>query len=333
MSENGSEPQKLKVGVYWAASCGGCDVSILEIGPHLLELIEVADIVFWPCAADFKYSDLSAWPDEYADLFLWNGGIRNTEHVELAKLVRRKSKTLVAYGSCAAEGGIPALANLSDQEEMFDRAYNHNPSIDNPEQLRPALRTETRSGELALPKLTSRVFRLQDVVAVDYQIPGCPPQAHQVWGVLEAVVAGKVPARNDAVKVGCDAKSVCDECKREKRNVRIQQIRRPHEAIPEPDWCLLEQGFICMGRATRAGCGAACIKADMPCRGCYGTTGEAEDQGMAMVSAIGSLLAATTEEQAHAIVDQIVDPVGTFYRFSMGACHLKGRRAGEPVRS
>src|SRR5512138_2421397 len=103
---------KLKVAMYWASSCGGCDISLLEIGPHLLQLIDIADIVFWPCAADFKHAHVASYPDGYIDVCLFNGAIRSSEHEEVARLLRAKSRTLVAYGACASEGGIPALANL-----------------------------------------------------------------------------------------------------------------------------------------------------------------------------------------------------------------------------
>ena len=138
---------------------------------------------------------------------------------------------------------------------------------------------------------------------------------------------GGVPATGDGRKVGCDDKSVCDTCAREKRHVRISGFKRPHEAAPEPGWCLLEQGFLCMGPATRGGCGALCLKANLPCRGCYGPAGTAEDQGMAMIGALGSILDATTEARARELVAQVVDPVGTFYRFSLSSSHLRGGRA------
>jgi len=318
--------QKLRIGVYWAASCGGCDVSLLEIGPRLLQLMEAADIHFWPLVADFKYRDVAGYPDEFFDLCFFNGGIRSSEQEEIARLLRRKSRTLVAYGACAAEGGIPALANLSAIEGILAAAYRDNPSLDNPEGVEPRPLTRSDFGELDLPRLYPQVLTLRDVVEVDYVVPGCPPQADRVWEVIESFVSGKLPARADAVKLGCTDKSVCDECALEKRLVKIEQFRRPHETLPEPGWCLLEQGLVCMGPATRGGCGALCTKARLPCRGCYGPSGQVTDQGMAMVGALGSLLAAETEEKARASIDEIVDPVGTFYRFSLASSDLKGMR-------
>ena len=316
---------KLKIGVYWAASCGGCDISLLEIGPHLLELIEAAEVVLWPCAADFKYADVVSYPDGFIDVCFVNGGVRNSEQEELVRLLRRKAKTVVAYGACACAGGIPALANLNQPEEIFDASYRDNPSLDNPAGVVPQPVTEGEFGELEIPRFYPRVLRLADVVEVDYQLPGCPPQADRVWEAITALVSGTLPARNDAVLVGCTDKAVCDDCPLEKRKTRIGSFKRPHLAVPEPGWCLLEQGFVCMGPATRGGCGALCLKANLPCRGCYGASGATEDQGAAMIGAVGSLLDATTEERARELVSQIVDPVGSFYRFALASSYLKGR--------
>jgi F420-non-reducing hydrogenase small subunit len=312
--------------MYWAASCGGCDISLLEIGEHLLDLVGAADLVFWPCVADFKYSDVAAYPDRHIDVCMFNGGIRSSEHEQVARMLRKKSRTLVAYGACAMDGGIPALANLASKREIFSTVYRNNPSTLNPGGVEPSARTATPYGELELPEIYPQVLRLADVVDVDYVIPGCPPQAHQVWNVLAAVIAGELPERNTGVRVGCDNKSVCDECPREKRKLRIKEFKRPHLAVPEPNWCLLEQGFVCLGPATRSGCGALCPKAALTCRGCYGVAGGAEDQGTAMLSAIGSMFDATSEERARELADQIVDPVGTFYRFGLASSALRARK-------
>jgi F420-non-reducing hydrogenase small subunit len=323
---NGQQAAKLKVGMYWAASCGGCDISLLEIGPHILELIQIADVAFWPCAADFKYQHVADYPDEYIDVCFYNGAIRTSEQEEIARLLRKKSKSLIAYGECAIDGGIPALANLTTPEAIFDAAYRDNPSLDNPEGVVPQPVSNCEFGELEIPRFYRQVLRLKDIVKVDYEIPGCPPQAERVWEAIGAVTGGAVPLKNTNVKVACFDKSVCDECPREKRQEKIKKFTRPHQVRPEPDWCLLEQGLVCMGPATRSGCGALCIKGGLPCRGCYGPAGDVVDQGTAMVGAIGAILAAETEEKAQQLVSQIADPTGTFYRFSMASSMLKTRK-------
>jgi F420-non-reducing hydrogenase small subunit len=320
------QPGKLRIGMYWASSCGGCDISLLEIGEHLLELIEVADVVLWPCVADFKYRTVADYPDGYIDVCLFNGAIRSSEQEEIARLLRVKSRTLAAYGACAMDGGIPALANLKSPGAIYDAVYHSNPTLQNPNKTEPQEHWAAPQGDLTLPRFYPQVLRLADIVDVDYRIPGCPPVGTQVWTVLQAVVAGEVPAHNDAARAGCDNRSVCDECHREKRKTRIKEFKRPHLAVPEPNWCLLEQGFVCLGAATRSGCGALCTKAELACRGCYGSAGLADDQGTAMLSAIGSVIDATTDDRAREIVEQIADPTGTFYRFSLASSALKAHR-------
>ncbi len=317
---------KLKVGMYWAASCGGCDISLLEIGPRLLELIQIADVVFWPCAADFKYTDVAGYPDGFMDVCFFNGAVRSSEQEEIGRLLRLKAKTLIAYGACASGGGIPALANLTTPQAIYDAAYHTNPSLDNPAGVEPKPVTESPVGELEIPRFYPQVLRLRDVVDVDYEIPGCPPQADRVWESIQAVAGGKVPPRNDAVRVGCTDKTVCDECPREKKLTRIGRFTRHHQIRPEPGWCLLEQGLMCLGPATRGGCGALCLKADMRCEGCYGPPPAAEDQGVSMVGALGPLVAADGETKAKDLVGEIVDPAGTFYRFSLASGLLRGRK-------
>jgi F420-non-reducing hydrogenase small subunit len=113
--------EKLKVGFYWAASCGGCEIAVLDINEKIFDVLQIADIVFWPVAIDIKYKDVEAMPDKYIDICFFNGSIRNEEQEHMAKLLRQKSKTLVAFGSCAQEGCIPGLANLYDREEIFNK--------------------------------------------------------------------------------------------------------------------------------------------------------------------------------------------------------------------
>ena len=307
--------EKLRLGLYWAASCGGCEIAVLEIGEKVLDLVQVADIVFWPCVMDFKYDDVRAMPDGHIDVVLFNGAIRNSENESIARLLRQKCKVLVAFGSCAVEGGIPSLANLYDLEALMARAYTESESTDNPSATIPAPGNHVPEGEIELPKVYRTVRRLQDVVPVDYFMPGCPPTEKQIWAVLEAIVAGQLPPRGS--HVGCGDRSVCDECKREKRQVRIERFHRPHEFVPEDGWCLLEQGVVCVGSATRSGCEARCIDANQPCRGCYGPAGKSIDQGAATLSAVGSMVAADSIEKAEEILQGFVDPAGTVYRFGM----------------
>ena len=111
---------KPKLAVYWAASCGGCDIAILDIEDKILDVAEFFDVVFWPCAMDFKYADVEAMEDKSITLTLFNGAIRSDENYHIAQLLRKKSVVLCAFGSCASDGCIPSLANLYSLDSILD---------------------------------------------------------------------------------------------------------------------------------------------------------------------------------------------------------------------
>jgi len=310
---------KPKMAVYWAGSCGGCEISILEIHEHLLELVDNVDIVFWPCVMDFKYDDVEAMADQSLDVCLFNGAICNSENRAMAELLRRKSKVLIAYGACATMGGIPGLANLAPRHEMFDCIYRACVSTTNPEGTVPRPSTQLADGvELVLPALLPEVLPLSGVVDVDYFVPGCPPTASQTWEVLKAFMGGELP--EPGAVLGAGDKAVCDECPLRKDDTKVDGFHRILEVIPEPGRCLLDQGIVCAGPATRSGCGAECLDAGFPCRGCYGPAGDAPDQGTAMIGVLGSLVA--SEGDVGAVMASVVDPVGTLYRFGLPASLL-----------
>jgi len=329
MNENGKpKAAKPKLAMYWAAGCGGCEIAVLNIGEHLLAVDEIFDIAFFPCIADFKREDLENYPDGYIDLCLFDGAIRNSENVEMARLLRQKSKVMVAFGSCAYEGSIPALANFYSREALLETVYGSGPSLDNPAKVRPTPDTQVAEGTLEIPHYLPQVKSLAQVVDVDYSIPGCPPESHQIWAVLQ-VVAGALtqglPLPPKGSIVGAGDVAVCADCPLEKSEKKITRFYRPFEITPEPGICLLEQGIICMGPATRTGCGALCPQVGIGCRGCYGALDGVYDMGAKMVSAVASVIAAGSPQmdeeemvrEIEAVLDTIPDPAGTFYRFSM----------------
>ncbi len=324
--------EKLKLAVYWGAACGGCDIAILNIGDKILDVDAAFDIAFWPCAADLKYADVRNYPDGYIDLCLYNGAIRCSENEEMAHLLRKKSKILVAFGSCAHEGCIPALSNLTTAADTFNAAYLDNPTTDNAQRVVPQVTCQVPEGTLEIPRFYNTVKSLNQVTQVDYIIPGCPPESHQIAAVVEAIISGAtLPAPGNTV-IGAGTLAVCAECPLERHEKTIDRFYRPHEIIPEPGLCLLEQGIMCLGIGTRSGCGALCPQVGMGCRGCYGLMDGVEDQGANMISAVAAVIAAGhhTEDEAEIerkideALDTLVDPAGTFYRFNM-AHSLLGR--------
>ncbi|MBD3162487.1 MAG: oxidoreductase [Candidatus Eisenbacteria bacterium] len=320
---------KPKLALYWAASCGGCEIAVLDTELKVLEIADFFDIIFWPCALDFKYDDVRAMEDKSITLTLFNGAIRNSENYEIAKLLRQKSVVMCAFGSCASDGGIPALANLKSKEEILQYVYHDSPSTTNPENVRPETAHQVAEGTLRLPEMWNTVRSLGQVVDVDYIIPGCPPQPDQISIVVDAVVDilknGK-PLPPKGTVLGADVRTCCDECDRKKDVKKIKQFVRPHEVVADPEVCLLEQGILCMGPATRAGCGGKCVNAGVPCRGCYGQPANVKDQGAKMASAIGGVLDTDDPKEIEELVATIPDMAGTFYRFSMSESLLRRRQ-------
>lgn len=313
--------QKLQVALYWGAACGGCDVAVLDTDAFILDLAAVADIRFWPIAVDGKYADVEAMADGELDLVIFNGAVRNSENQQVAELLRRKAKVLVAFGSCAHLGGIPGLANEASREEIFNRAYLKNPSLEEGNVALPVTEKKVAAGTLDIPHFFSRVHKLDEVVDVDYYLPGCPPAPDQVKAVLLAVVNGELPPKGSVV--GCSERAVCDDCERVKDEKKVQKFYRPWQVIQDPERCLLEQGIICAGSVTRSGCGVRCPDSGMPCRGCYGPTAGVRDQGAKLVSAIASIVDSQNPDEIASILGQIPDVMGYAYRFGLPAATIQ----------
>ncbi|MBE0691372.1 MAG: oxidoreductase [Anaerolineae bacterium] len=311
---------KPKLALYWASSCGGCEIAVLAIHEKILEVAAAFELVFWPCVLDFKKESIEAMADGEIDVTLFNGAIRTDENAEMAYLLRKKSKVMVAFGSCAMEGCMPGLANFVDREQMMQFIYHDAPTVDNPEGVEPRPETVMPEGTLTLPAYWNTVKTLDQVVPVDYYLPGCPPEAKWVEAAVEAIVSGQLPPPGSVI--GMDV-TVCDECPRERSEKNIKHFYRPQEIIPDPDKCLLDQGLLCMGIATRAGCGALCPSVNMGCRGCYGPNEDVVDGGARMIGALASVIDAKTPEEIDEILDTLPDPAGYFYRFGLARSMLQ----------
>jgi F420-non-reducing hydrogenase small subunit len=232
---------------------------------------------------------------------------------------RQKSVVFCAFGVRIGRM-YSGNANLYDKESIIDYVYRKSPSVDNPNGVIPLIEYKVPEGILTIPEMWNTVRTLGQTVDVDYIIPGCPPQSNQISEVVAAVIDilghGK-PLPPKGTVLGASEKSCCDECKRDRNVKKIKNFIRPFEKVTDPNLCLLEQGIVCMGPATRAGCGAKCVNAGVPCRGCYGLPANIRDQGAKMASALASVIDSTDSEEIDKIIATIPDPVGTFYRFSL----------------
>ena len=246
-----------KVVIESLSACAGCEVAILDLGEDLFKLLEKIEIIHAPILMDHKSADEHGEiiiPK--ADIGILSGSIRTEEHMEMARAMRESCDILIAHGSCACFGGISAMANVIPLNTLKENIY-------------PADDAQKQS-EFPLPALTNRVIALNEVMEVDVFIPGCPPPSSLFVEAITAILE-KRPFH-------LPEDTVCNECPKmkEKKTVFADQgmafpeMLRPLEPLPLSERCLFEQGYFCMGAATRNGCGAQCLKADMPCRGCMG---------------------------------------------------------------
>jgi F420-non-reducing hydrogenase small subunit len=320
---------KPKFAMYWAAGCGGCEIAVLNIGEKILDVDANFDVVFWPVAMDAKYKDVEAMADGEITLTLINGGIRNDENEHLAKLLRQKSQILVSFGSCAEEGCIPGLANFSTEQQIFDAAYD-TISTDNPQGVRPQPSWQAPEGEIHIPTFYPVLRPVTQVVPVDYIIPGCPPESHQIAAVIDVVIAalkGEAQLPPAGAVIGAGASTVCDDCPRERHVKTIKQFVRIHQVEHiDPKLCLLEQGILCNGPATRNGCLARCPQANAACIGCYGPAEGVLDYGARILTAVASVVDSKDPDEIDRILDGIPDPAGSFYRFSLANSMLRASR-------
>ncbi len=165
-----------RIAVWKFASCDGCQLSLLDCERELLAVAGAVDLVMFPEASS------AMAPGPY-DISFVEGSITTEHDAERIRAIRDQSGLLVTLGACATAGGIQALRNLADLDDLAGAVY---PS---PELLS------------ALPTSTP----IMDHVAVDAELRGCPIDRGQLLELINAVVNGRPPriART----------SVCTECK------------------------------------------------------------------------------------------------------------------------
>ena len=314
---------KPKVAFYWCASCGGCEEAVVDLAEKVLDVVSLIDIVFWPVALDFKRHDVEAMADGSLAAAFVNGAVRSTEQEEMVHLLRRKAQVLVAFGSCSHLGGIPGLANLSDRAGVLATVYRESPSVVNPDGVLPQTRSGDDGRRLTLPGLYDTVRALDQVVDVDYYLPGCAPTPALIANAVQALLSGRLPPKGTVLAPDV---ALCDECPRQQskpEKLALSAFTRPSAVVLNEEECLLAQGVLCLGPATRAGCEALCVKGNMPCTGCFGPTSRVKDQGAKALSAIAATVASNDAAEIERILSAIPDPVGTLYRYSLATSLLR----------
>lgn len=160
------------------AGCFGCHMSFLDIDEKILDLIELVEFDKSPIDDVKTFS-------RTCDIGLVEGGCATSENVHVLKEFRKHCRILVAVGECAFMGGLPALRNNIPVGECLEEAYLRGITVQahNPERIMPS--------DEELPVILDRVYPIQELVKVDFVLPGCPPTAELIWNALYALVTGE----------------------------------------------------------------------------------------------------------------------------------------------
>ena len=167
---------KKKLATVWLGGCSGCHMSLLDIDERILEVVKLADIVKCPIVDQKEFPQV--------DVALVEGSVTSDEHWHELLHIRKQSRVLVAFGDCAVTANVTGMRNSFTKEEVFNYAYIQAVSND-------------KEGKVpnhpALLKLNNKVVPLQEVVNVDYVIPGCPPSADTIFYVIFELLNDRVP--------------------------------------------------------------------------------------------------------------------------------------------
>ena len=292
--------EPVPIAMAQGSSCWGCYQSLIDIHLNLATVLPLIDIKYWQCVADFKLKDLEGYPDKSITVGLYEGMARTEEDIHLLKIMREKCKILIAFGSCSCFGGIPGMANFSTLEECNEVKFRNNKTVKDGE-----VPTEN------LPEIAPVVIPNRDIVDFEIFLPGCPPTSKLILTALTALLEGK--------PIELPPHTVCHYCDREKKETPIEKVLRPFEGIADPDRCLLEQGYICVGSATWGLCEGQCVSHGVTCRGCFGPPPPIMgDQGAAAISMFGSYAPLESE----VLAETVLDPLGCFWRFTYPTSHL-----------
>lgn len=175
--------KKIKLATVWLDGCSGCHMSFLDMDERLLELAEKVEVVYSP------FVDAKEFPEE-VDVTLVEGAVSTEEDLHKIRLIRQRTKILVAFGDCAVTGNVPAMRNRFHIKEVMERVYeqnatqNHNPPVD------------------GIPTLLPRVRPVHEVVKVDVYLPGCPPRADAIYFVLTELLEGRIPDTTAVTRFG-----------------------------------------------------------------------------------------------------------------------------------
>jgi len=165
---------KPRIATVWLDGCSGCHMSFLDMDERLLEVAGLADIVYSPLI------DVKEYPMD-VDVCLVEGAVSSEDDLRRIRLVRERTRTIVSFGDCAVTANVPGMRNPIGVQPLLERAYLQNVTLN------PRIPLDV------VPALLPMARPVHRVVDVDVFLPGCPPSADLIHGVLIDLLAGRTP--------------------------------------------------------------------------------------------------------------------------------------------
>jgi len=237
---------KIRLNTDWLCDCGGCHVALVDLHEKILNVLESVEILHCPVMTDIK-----DYPE--AEIGILTGSIRTEHDRHAAEEMRKKCKTIIAFGTCAVYGGLHGAGLAHSREEIMDHVYRKSPTT----------RTDTIP-TTDVSELEKMVTPVDEVIDVDLYLPGCPPHAHFIFESLKTLIENRQP------RVTQD--SVCGRCSRQMIKGGADTIKNSLDGIPDEAICFMSQGYICLGSATLDRCMSPCPNHGIACTGCAGPT-------------------------------------------------------------
>ncbi len=235
---------KTRISTEWLSGCSGCHVAVVDLHEKLLNLLDDVEFVRIPVLMDEK-----GYPE--AEVGIVEGAVRS-EHDRKALLKMRETcKTLIAFGTCAVYGGPSGIGWLYDKDAILNKIYKETV-------------TASADGKLpeGAPELEQSVIPLNEIVDIDFYLPGCPPHPYFIALAIKTLLGASVPA--------ISMKTVCSSCDRRMEKREGVKFQKGMSTATEDDICLLSQGVICLGSVTLDRCQAQCPNKGVACAGCAG---------------------------------------------------------------
>ncbi len=284
--------EKVRLNTDWLCDCGGCHVAIVDLHEKILKVLEDIEIQKCPVLTDVK-----DYPE--ADIGILTGSIRTEHDRHAAEEMRKKCKTIIAFGTCAVYGGLHGAGLAHSKEEIMDYVYKSTPT--------------TKTDFVPSTDITDLehvVTPIDEVIDVDLYLPGCPPHAHFIFESLSSLIEGR------EAKAGQE--TVCAGCRRVMKKTEVTNILESQDGIPDDDVCFLSQGYICLGSVTLDRCLAPCPNHGVMCTGCAGPTMQIlSEPNHDIRTEVSERMSRLTNIEENTIINHMEKSAKTHYAYAM----------------